>query len=100
MAVDKGWTLPATWSGFSQHSYDCLPLPTEKVSAATVLRFRDQAFDRYFASKRYLDMIAQKFGWETRRHVESMAKHKLRRRILEEDNRGPGINTKPVPSVA
>jgi anaerobic magnesium-protoporphyrin IX monomethyl ester cyclase len=57
------------------------------VSAATVLRFRDQAFDRFFANKRYLDIVAQKFGWETRRHIEAMAKHKLSRRLLD-DNRG------------
>jgi radical SAM superfamily enzyme YgiQ (UPF0313 family) len=88
MAIENGWPLPEQWSGFSQHSYDCLPLPTEKVSSATVLRFRDQAFDSYFASKRYLDMVAQKFGWETRRHVERMARHKLRRRILEEPDGG------------
>jgi anaerobic magnesium-protoporphyrin IX monomethyl ester cyclase len=37
LATDKGWDLPQTWSGFSQHDYDCLPLRTEKVSAAQVL---------------------------------------------------------------
>jgi anaerobic magnesium-protoporphyrin IX monomethyl ester cyclase len=92
MAIENGWPLPEHWSGFSQHSYDCLPLPTEKVSSATVLRFRDQAFDTYFASKRYLDMVAQKFGWDTRRHVERMARHKLRRRILEMPDGGSDIS--------
>jgi radical SAM superfamily enzyme YgiQ (UPF0313 family) len=84
MAVEKSWALPETWSGFSQHSYDCLPLPTEKVSAADVLKFRDEAFDRYFTSKRYLDMITQKFGWETRAHIDEMTRHKLRRKIIED----------------
>ena len=84
MAVDKGWDLPESWSGYSQHSYDCRPLPTERVSAATVLRFRDEAFDRFFRSKRYLDMVTQKFGWETRRQIEQMTAHKLRRRLLED----------------
>jgi len=83
MAVEKGWPLPESWSGFSQHSYDCLPLPTEKVSAAAVLKFRDDAFNEYFAGKRYLDMVTQKFGWETRAHIEGMTRHKLRRRIVE-----------------
>jgi radical SAM superfamily enzyme YgiQ (UPF0313 family) len=82
-AVENGWALPETWSGFSQHSYDCLPLPTEKLSAAEVLKFRDEAFDRYFANKRYLDMVTQKFGWDARGHVERMSRHKLRRKILE-----------------
>lgn len=83
VALENGWALPDTWSGFSQHSFDCLPLPTEKVSAAEVLRFRDHAFDRYFSTKRYLDMVTQKFGWTARKHVEKMASHKLRRKVLE-----------------
>jgi radical SAM superfamily enzyme YgiQ (UPF0313 family) len=88
MAVKNGWSLPATWSGFSQHSYDCLPLPTEKVSAAQVLKFRDEAFDQYFSGKRYLDMVTQKFGWDTRHHIEQMSRHKLRRKIVEEAGHG------------
>jgi len=82
-AVENGWALPETWSGFSQHSYDCLPLPTEKLSATEVLKFRDEAFDRYFSTKRYLDMVTQKFGWGARSHIERMGHHKLRRKILE-----------------
>jgi anaerobic magnesium-protoporphyrin IX monomethyl ester cyclase len=84
MAVKNGWELPASWSGYSQHSYDCLPLRTERISAAQVLAFRDAAFHRYFASKRYLDMVTQKFGWETRTHVERMSRHRLRRAIVED----------------
>jgi radical SAM superfamily enzyme YgiQ (UPF0313 family) len=83
IALERGWTLPERWSGYSQHSYDCTPLPTEKVSAAEVLAFRDKAFDQYFAGRRYLDMVTQKFGVDTRRHIERMANHKLRRRLLE-----------------
>jgi len=49
-----------------------------------VLRFRDEAFDRFFRSKRYLDMVTQKFGWETRHQIEQMTRQKLRRRLLEE----------------
>jgi hypothetical protein len=84
MALKNGWELPETWSGFSQHSYDCLPLPTEAVSAAEVLKFRDEAFDRYFTGQRYLDMVTQKFGWDTRAHIAQMSGHKLRRKIVEE----------------
>ena len=91
MALEHNWKLPNDWSGFSQHSYDCLPLPTEKVSAAQVLKFRDEAFDRYFTNKRYLDMVTQKFGWETRRHIELMSRHKLRRKIIEELHPGSPV---------
>jgi hypothetical protein len=28
-------------------------------------------------------MVTQKFGWTARKHVEKMASHKLRRKVLE-----------------
>lgn len=86
MALSAGWELPERWSGYSQHSYDCTPLPTEKLSAAQVLAFRDQAFREYFTSPRYLDMVTQRFGWETRQHIEEMTRHSLRRKLLEESS--------------
>jgi radical SAM superfamily enzyme YgiQ (UPF0313 family) len=82
-AVENGWTLPANWSGFSQHSVDCTPLPTGKISAAQVLRFRDNAFHEYFSNETYLDMVNRKFGTETRDHIEVMSGIKLRRQLLE-----------------
>ncbi len=84
MAIDNGWRLPASWSGFSQHSYDCTPLPTEKLSAETVLRFRDAAFHRYFESPPYLAMISEKFGGETVRHIQEMTRTRLKRKLLDE----------------
>ena len=83
MAVRKGLPLPERWSGYSQHSYDCTPLPTGTVSAAEVLRFRDDAFHAYFGNPRYLDMVMARFGPQTRQHVEDMARHRLRRKLLE-----------------
>jgi radical SAM superfamily enzyme YgiQ (UPF0313 family) len=88
MALRNGWALPEHWSGFSQHSYDCLPLPTERATAAQVLRFRDEAFHNYFEDPQYLNMIAGKFGLETRRHIEDMTRTRLRRALL--DNEVPG----------
>lgn len=84
-AVKAGWALPDSWSGYSQHSYDCKPLPTEKISAREVLRFRDAAFVEYFTNNRYLKMIDQRFGGETSRHVRAMTRHALRRKLLETD---------------
>jgi radical SAM superfamily enzyme YgiQ (UPF0313 family) len=79
-ALRKGWRLPATWSGYSQHAVDTLPLPTKYLSAAEVLRFRDNAFQVYFKNPSYLDMISRKFGPETAAHIGDMASHKLERR--------------------
>ena len=47
-AVANGWALPATWSGYSQHAVDTLPLPTKHLPASEVLKFRDDAFQEYF----------------------------------------------------
>ena len=33
------------WIGYSQHSYNCLPLPTNYLCAEEVLDFRDAAFN-------------------------------------------------------
>jgi len=87
LAVQNNWPLPESWSGYSQHSFDCRPLPTATLSAADVLRFRDEAFDDYFSNLRYLDMVTQRFGWETRKHIEQMASHALPRKLLQEADR-------------
>jgi anaerobic magnesium-protoporphyrin IX monomethyl ester cyclase len=79
-ALEKGWPLPETWNGYSQHAVDTLPLPTKYASAAEVLRFRDEAFQVYYNSPRYLDMITRKFGIETTAHIREMASHRLERR--------------------
>jgi anaerobic magnesium-protoporphyrin IX monomethyl ester cyclase len=83
-AVEKGLALPESWIGYSQHSYECRPLPTDTLSAAEVLKFRDDAFHEYFSHPPYLAMVEERFGSETRRHVEEMAEHRLRRKLLEE----------------
>ncbi len=84
MAVAKGLPLPEQWSGYSQHSYDCRPLPTDHLTAAEVLRFRDDAFHAYFSDPRYLATIADMFGADTRAHIENLARRRLKRRLLEE----------------
>ena len=78
-ALAEGWPLPASWSGYSQHAVDTLPLPTRSVSAGEVLRFRDRAFQTYFGRPEYLDMVARTFGAETVAHVREMTGHRLER---------------------
>jgi radical SAM superfamily enzyme YgiQ (UPF0313 family) len=82
LALKERWPLPKKWSGFSQHAIDTLPLPTKYLSGAEVLRFRDHAFEVYFNSPRYVDLITRKFGAETAGHVREMASHKLERAYL------------------
>lgn len=80
LAGKEGWALPETWSGYSQHSVDTLPLPTKYLSAAEVLKFRDQAFLTYFRSPKYLEMVGKKFGPDTLDHIQEMTTHKLERK--------------------
>ena len=80
MAQREGWPLPQDWTGFSQHSVDCLPLPTKYLTAGEVLRFRDDAFHTYFSSPRYLKMIEQRFGPETCTKIQKMTSLRLRRK--------------------
>lgn len=84
MAVQHDWPLPKSWSGFSQHSVDATPLPTHHVTAANVLRFRDAAFDRYFADPAYLARVESVFGTATVEHIRSMASHRLVRTFTPE----------------
>ena len=83
-AKAKNWTLPASWRGYSQHNDDCRPLDTRHVSAAAVLKFRDEAFNIYFSNPVYQKMIASKFGLETLEHVRRMCVYKLDRRLVRE----------------
>jgi radical SAM superfamily enzyme YgiQ (UPF0313 family) len=80
MARAEGWALPESWSGYSQHAVDTLPLPTRHASAGEVLAMRDRAFHVYFTRDRYLDMLERKFGADTAAHVREMATHRLARR--------------------
>jgi anaerobic magnesium-protoporphyrin IX monomethyl ester cyclase len=80
-AIENGWPLPATWSGYSQHSVDTLPLPTRHLPAGEVLKFRDYAFQRYFTDRPYLAYVERRFGAETVAHIREMAAHRLERKF-------------------
>ncbi len=83
MAVKENWSLPEKWSGYSQHSFETLPLPTKYLKASEVLAFRDKAFHIYFSDPRYLNLIRDKFGEKTVEHIKEMTRHKLRRKNVE-----------------
>lgn len=79
--------LPENWLGYSQFSYECLPLPTNYISAKEVLRFRDYAFNAFFDdNERYFNHIRAKFGEATVEDIKKMLTKKLKRRLLEEKN--------------
>ena len=79
LAKKNNWPLPDDkngpgWIGYSQHAYETLPLPTEKLKASEVLDFRDKAFDVYFKNNNYLNLIKSTFGNETKKHIETQLK--------------------------
>ncbi|MBF0563667.1 MAG: radical SAM protein [Nitrospirae bacterium] len=83
IALKEGWELPESWHGYSQHSYETHPLPTKYVSAKEVLKFRDNAFHKYFEDEGYLSMIEEKFGPSVRAYLMNMTKIRLKRKLLE-----------------
>jgi radical SAM superfamily enzyme YgiQ (UPF0313 family) len=80
-AIANGWPLPETWSGYSQHAVDTLPLPTKHLRSGEVLKFRDHAFKEYFAHPAYLDYVERRFGAETVAHIREMSSHRLERKF-------------------
>ena len=66
-ALENGNDLPDDYIGYSFHSYETLPLPTESLSPAEILKFRDEAWTKYHTHEPFLDMT----------------KIKLKRKILE-----------------
>jgi radical SAM superfamily enzyme YgiQ (UPF0313 family) len=80
-AKQKGWELPQSFDAWSFHSYDALPLPTQTLSPAEVLRFRDEAWEKYFKRPEFHALIEKKFGPSARDHIVDMTKIKLKRRL-------------------
>jgi anaerobic magnesium-protoporphyrin IX monomethyl ester cyclase len=85
VASQNKWALPSDpggigWIGYSQHAYDCQPLPTNHLKGEDVLDFRDAAFDEYFNNPSYLAMIDKTYGPKVRGHISEMAAHTLKRK--------------------
>jgi len=74
---------PKNWGEYALYGYDCKPVPTQYLTSAEVLKWRDDKFLAYHQRAEYLDMIEHKFNKETRTHIENMASQPLKRKILE-----------------
>jgi radical SAM superfamily enzyme YgiQ (UPF0313 family) len=82
-AVLNGYPLPTTYTGYSFHSYDTLPMPNEKLTAAEILKFRDEAFTIYHTHPKFLERIEKLYGEDAKNSIVEMTKIKLKRKILE-----------------
>ena len=76
--------LPPSWIGYSQHSYESFPLRTETLTNGEVLKFRDEAFQRYFTNERYLALVKRKFGEKVLAHIADMTRIRLKRQLYSE----------------
>lgn len=82
-ALEQGWELPASYSGFSQHSYDMLNLRNDRLSAADICRFRDRAWMTYNTDPSYLSLLENTFGLAARADMEETCRISLKRKLLE-----------------
>lgn len=71
------------WIGYSQHAYETFNLPNENLKNYEILKFRDEAFKKYFTSQKYISKMTKKFGVSFEKELEYMLSIKLERKILE-----------------
>ncbi len=81
-AKKNGWALPDSYEGYAFLSYESQPLPTKYLTASEVLRFRDDAWKKYFTNPAYLDLVERRFGSQEKRNVMDMASISLKRKLL------------------
>jgi radical SAM superfamily enzyme YgiQ (UPF0313 family) len=81
-AQENGWDLPDSFEGFAFLSYESAPMRTKHLSAAEVLKFRDDAWQTYFKNPAYLSLIENKFGAIERNNIEQMSEIRLKRQLL------------------
>ena len=82
-SLKNGWDLPSTFEEFAFLSYECKPMRTNTLSPVDVLKFRDQAWQKYFTNPAYLELVSKKFGEEQRQNVIDMSQIELKRKLLE-----------------
>ena len=83
-ARQEGQRLPTKYEEFSFHSYETIPLSTEKMDASEILRMRDEKFTEYFSRPQFLKRIEKTFGSAAAQNIVEMNSKRLRRRIIEE----------------
>lgn len=82
--ANGGEGLPESWLGYTQLGYETQPFPTEHLSSAEILAFRDRAFEAFFQDNpRYWENIQRKFGSSAVQAIEQLLQNKLKRRLLE-----------------
>ena len=84
-AIEQGTPLPEDYEGYSFHAYNTLPLPTEHLTPAEILKFRDDAFNIYHNHPAFLERIERLFGKKEADNIREMTKITLKRKIFENE---------------
>lgn len=82
-AKEKGYELPLNFEEYAFFSYECRPMSTKYCSSAEVLKFRDEAWQKYFTNQSYLSLIEKKFGKENRDNIIELSKIKIQRKLYD-----------------
>jgi len=81
-AITKGYELPSSYAGYSFHSYETKPMPTEYLSSEEILAYRDRAFYEYHSNPDFLAKVKRKFGGFAYENIINMKEVRLKRKIL------------------
>ena len=79
-ALEKKYKLPENYEGYSFHSYETQPLPTETLKPEEILDYRDKSFKKYHLYKPFLNKMQQKFGKKASENIKDMTKLELKRK--------------------
>jgi radical SAM superfamily enzyme YgiQ (UPF0313 family) len=69
------------WVGYSQHAYETFNLPTEDLTHSQILKFRDEAFIKYFKSPSYIKKMTEKISVDFQKEVDKMLSITLQRKF-------------------
>jgi anaerobic magnesium-protoporphyrin IX monomethyl ester cyclase len=86
-ALLKKIKLPDDYEGYSFHSYNTQPLPTESLTAAEILSMRDKKFIKYHQNKNFLDKVEKFFGKQARNNITEMTKITIQRKIIDNEKK-------------
>jgi hypothetical protein len=81
-ARKQGWKLPDRYAGYSMLSYHTQNTSNGQLTAAEILKARDDAWTTYHKNPEYLNMLETKFGIRAKQSVEDMLKISLKRKLL------------------
>jgi radical SAM superfamily enzyme YgiQ (UPF0313 family) len=81
-AIESGYEPPKDYVDFSFHSYTTVPVPNKNLTSEQILKFRDEAYIKYYTSPKFLEKVRVKYGEQAVENILENTKIKLKRKIL------------------